>query len=230
MNRHNVTASLAAPLLVVMALLGSGCSLRAPVEYYQLQGQADAVVAGHSDTAVLLGPVKLADYLQREQIVQRHADGRLSAGSARWAGSLDDEVGQLLLRQLAAQLGSSHLTLYPDRIGVRPHAQVILSISRLDSGVGQPAILEAQWRVLDAQGDVQDSQIISLQASHSDDLTSQIRAQSNLLLQVSQQLAAAIKQLNSRQHQASPRAAAVPAEQPVAAPLSPQREPDVFRF
>lgn len=204
MNRHNIPAVLAAPLLALITALGSGCSLQAPAAYYQLQGQGDAVVAGHADVAILLGPVKLADYLQREQIMQRQADGSLAAGHARWAGSLDDEVGQLLLRQLAAQLGNSHVALYPDRIGVRQQAQLVVSISRLDSGAEQPAVLEAQWRLLDAQGEIRDSKVISLQASHAGDLASQIRAQENLLIQLSRQLAEAVRPLQGRSTVSAP--------------------------
>lgn len=237
MNKQKITAALAAPLLALLAALGSGCSLQQPTAYYQLQGQGDAVVAGHSDSAILLGPVKLADYLQREQILQRQADGSLSSGHARWAGSLDDEVGQLLLRQLAAQLGNSHVALYPDRIGVRQQAQLVVSISRLDSGAEQPAVLEAQWRLLDAEGEIHDSKVISLQASHAGDLSSQISAQSSLLAQLSEQLAAATKQLNRQQHQTGQskqvRADAAPTKsdketnRPAGKAVN---EPEVYRF
>lgn len=181
-----------AGLLAGTLVLGSGCSTARPVEYYQLQGSSPAVQVLHAETAVLLGPVKLADYLQREQIMQRNAAGRLSAGSARWAGSLEDEIGQLLLRQLAGQLGNSHVALYPDRIGIRAGAQVVLSISRLDSGVDQPAVLEAQWRLLDAVGEVRDSKVIRQEAAHAGDLASQVRAQSSLLVELAAELAAAI--------------------------------------
>ena len=63
--------------------------------------------------AVLLGPLKLADYLQRENLLQRESDGSLQLSQeARWAGSLEDDVGQLLVRQLAGRLDSSRVALY----------------------------------------------------------------------------------------------------------------------
>lgn len=174
-------------LMAAVMLAGAGCSLVTPSEFYQLQAPpGEAVASKHQETAVLLGPVKLADYLQREQILQRQADGSLSASrNGRWAGHLEDEIGQLLLRQMAMRLGSSHVALYPDRIGVEPGAQIVLSISRLDSGEGEPAILEAQWRLLDGAGKVRDSKVLTLKAEHEDKLASQVRAQTELLVQLS---------------------------------------------
>ncbi len=191
------------PLHVLVAAAiatGAGCSLVTPTEFYQLQAPAEATASSHADTAVLLGPVKLADYLHREQILQRQADGRLSASrTGRWAGNLEDEVGQLLLRQMAMRLGSSHVALYPDRIGVKPGAQIVLSISRLDSGEGEPAVLEAQWRLLDGDGEVRNSKVLTLQVGHEDELASQVRAQSELLVQLSGQLADAVRELQGSQ-------------------------------
>lgn len=238
----NIATALYRPFPLVLAaamVLGTGCSLVTPGEFYQLQAPAEAASSVHADTAVLLGPVKLADYLQREQILQRQSDGRLTASrNGRWAGNLEDEVGQLLLRQLAMRLGSSHVALYPDRVGVKPAAQVVLSISRLDSGVGEPAVLEAQWRLLDAAGEVRDSRVLTLQADHEDQLASQVRAQSDLLVRLSQQLAEALRQLQDSSRkvaQTQPargpdsRQDSLPRERgiPMAEPL---QELEVYRF
>lgn len=226
-------------LAVAAALaLGAGCSVVTPSEFYQLQAPQEVVASTHGQTAVLLGPVKLADYLQREQIMQRKADGRLGVSrKGRWAGSLQDEVGQLLLRQVATGLGSSHVALYPDRIGVKAGAQVILSISRLDSGETEPAVLEAQWRLLDADGEVRNSRVVTLQAEHSGELTSQVQAQSELLVQLSDQLVAAVKQLQDSQRApaktAPARAPATTPEQTRQAsgmPLAEPQEREVYRF
>ncbi|TDQ37512.1 PqiC family protein [Thiopseudomonas denitrificans] len=238
----NKLTTLYRPFHLILAsaiALGAGCSLVAPGEFYQLQAPAEASTSVHADLAVLLGPVKLADYLQREQILQRQPDGRLTASrNGRWAGNLEDEVGQLLLRQMAMRLGSSHVALYPDRVGVKAGAQIVLSISRLDSGEGEPAVLEAQWRLLDTDGEVRDSRVVTLQAAHEDQLASQVRAQSELLVQLSEQLAGAVRQLqdNSRKvAKAQPargqenRQDSLPQERgiPMAEPLP---ELEVYRF
>lgn len=191
-------------LLGVLAVGAVGCSVAPPSQFYQLQQTATEVVADKNTATVLLGPVTLADYLQRESIVQRGLDGSLSLSrEARWAGSLQDDMGQLLLRQVAQQLGSSRISLYPDRIGMRAQAQIVLSISRLDSGVEQPAVLEAQWRLLDEKGELRNSRVLQFSAEHNGELSDQVRAQSALLVQLSEQLVEAI-------HSALPTLAAQP--------------------
>jgi hypothetical protein len=157
--------------------------------------------------------------------VQRERDDSLSLSQqTRWAGSLQDDVGQLLLRQLAGQLDTSRVALYPDRVGFASEVQVVLNISRLDSGVQQPAVLEAQWRLLDSAGVSRGSRVVRLQAEHGGTVVEQVRAQSQLLQQLAGELADAIK--------AMPAAEVTPARKPVAsAPVKrPESKPPVLRI
>ena len=171
----------------------TGCVATPPAQFYQLQQGSPGLPKNGSGVAVLLGPLKLADYLQRETLVQRQGDDSLAISQqARWAGSLQDDVAQLLLRQLAARLDSSRLALYPDRVGFKPDAQLLLSISRLDSGPYQPAVLEAHWRLLDSHGSMRDSRLVRLQEKHSGELGDQVRAQSVLLQSLAAQMAGAV--------------------------------------
>lgn len=180
--------------LLLLAL--HGCALQPPAQFYQLQDGAPSLPAADQGPALLLGPLQLADYLQRENLVQRQADDSLSLSQeARWAGSLQDDVGQLLLRQLASRLQTSRIALYPDRVGFDNQLQAVLSISRLDSGASQPARLQAQWRLLDGQGQLRGSRLLSLQAEHDGTPRDQVRAQSELLQQLAAELAAAIRAL-----------------------------------
>ena len=113
---------------------------------------------------------------------------------------------------------------------------MVLSISRLDSGVDEPAVLEAQWRLLDANGEVRNSRVVTLQAEHSGELTSQVQAQSELLVLLSDQLVAAVKQLHSSQQM--PAKAAPARESPArdnakqagGMPLAEPQELEVYRF
>ncbi len=183
-------------MLAALVVGAVGCSVAPHTNFYQLQQPATAMVDDKNTATVLLGPLTVADYLQRENIVQREADGSLSLSQeARWAGSLTDDMGQLLLRQISKKLGSSRISLYPDRIGMVAQAQIVLSISRLDSGANQPAVLEAQWRLLDEKGRVHNSRVIRLEAEHNGEMGDQVRAQSELLVQLSEQLVQRIKQV-----------------------------------
>lgn len=171
----------------------AGCAATPPAHFYQLQQGSPQLPQAGKGVAVLLGPLKLADYLQRESMVQRQVDDTLAVSEqARWAGNLQDDVAQLLLRQLAARLDSSRMALYPDRVGFKPEAQLLLSIGRLDSGPFQPAVLEAQWRLLDGEGTMRDSRVVRLEEKHSGELGDQVRAQSVLLQSLAAQMAAAV--------------------------------------
>ncbi len=195
----------------VLAFGSVGCSIAPPATFYQLQQSTTETASRDNNITVLLGPLRVADYLQRENVLQREADGSLSLSQqARWAGSLQDDIGQLLLRQVSAQLGSSRIALYPDRVGIEAQAQVVLSISRLDSGVQQPAVLEAQWRLLDAKGSLRNSRVLRFEEAHNGEVADQVRAQSELLGQLSKQLVAALQD-------AFPEQAVSPARKPTAA-------------
>lgn len=180
-------------MLGALALGTVGCSIAPPAQFYQLQQTLPETGSRTNNTTVLLGPLKVADYLQRESIMQREADGSLVLSQeGLWAGNMQDDVGQLLLRQISAELGTSRISLYPDRIGMQAQAQVILNISRLDSGVEQPAVLEAQWRLLDGKGVLRNSRVVHFKEEHDGTLSDQVRAQSELIGRLSVQLVQAL--------------------------------------
>ncbi|WP_068829081.1 PqiC family protein [Pseudomonas sp. BMS12] len=183
-------------LLPLAFLLLAGCATSTPQHFYQLpMPQAQASSTGNGP-ALLLGPLQLADYLQRESLVQRRSDQRLDLSpDRRWAGSLQDDIGNLLLATLANQLHSGNLALYPDRIGFRADAQLILHIARLDSGPQQAAVLEARWRLLDAAGQQQAGDLLRLEQSHDGSLDGQVAAQGQLVERLGERLAAAVKSL-----------------------------------
>ena len=186
------------PLIVLLAgVLGlAGCSVHQPASLYQLDSGSPGQPTQSAGMAVLLGPVTLADYLQRETLLQRQSDGSLSAATdGRWAGSLSADIDQLLVRQLAWRLDSQRVVLSPATAGFTPDVQVLLSITRLDSGESQPAILDAQWRLIDRRGQVRDNRMVHLEQPHEGSTADQVKAQGQLLQQLSEQLAVALKPL-----------------------------------
>ena len=215
----------------------AGCTRYQPVPLYQLDGGAVVAETEKDGPAVLLGPVSIADYLQREAFLQRQTDGSLMpADDARWAGSLAADIDQLLLRQLAAKLDSQRLVLAPADPGFSPDVQVLLNISRLDSGPLHPAVLEAHWRLLDKAGKLRDSRLLRLEEPHDGSAADQVQAQSRLLRQLVQQLAEAIEPLRNQpiaeaKPAPTPRAPAKPKQQPKIPMVGPARDNhEVLRF
>lgn len=228
------------PLIVLLAgVLGlAGCSVHQPASLYQLDSGTPGQPTQSAGMAVLLGPVIVADYLQRETLLQRQADGSLSAASdGRWAGSLSADIDQLLMRQLAWRLDSQRVVLAPATAGFTPDVQVLLSITRLDSGKSQPAILDAQWRLIDRRGQVRDNRMIHLEQPHEGSTADQVKAQGQLLQQLSEQLAVALKPLANQPpvveaRKPEPKPAPKPdVEKPRIPMASPIRtDMEVFRF
>ncbi|GAB3371100.1 PqiC family protein [Azotobacter armeniacus] len=229
-------------LLAALSLLGA-CSLRPATTLYRLDG-GDSETPDRNGLAVLLGPVTLADYLRQDAVlVQRHEDGSLStAPDARWAGDLKADIDQLLLRQLAWRLDSHRLVPEPGAPGFKPDVQVQLNITRLDSGPKQPAVLEAQWRLLDRRGRLSQSRLVRLVEPHQGSSADQVRAQSVVLQRLTEQLAMAILPLAKQQalapaaelrksaRVAAPKGGAKQPKAPDIPIVSPTRNVEVFRF
>jgi uncharacterized lipoprotein YmbA len=200
-------------VLLLTGLLGlAGCTAHKPIPLYQLDNGNAAIPTLPQGLAVLLGPVSVADYLQRETLLQRQTDGSLlAADDARWAGSLAADIDQLLLRQLAWRLDSQRTVLAPTTAAdFKPDVQVLLNIIRLDSGPSHPAVLEAQWRLLDKGGQLRDSQLLRLEEAHSGTTADQVQAQSRLLRQLAQRLAEAIEPLRNQPIAEAPKPAVTP--------------------
>lgn len=227
-------------LLLTGVLSLAGCSVHQPVALYQLDSGEPAQPKQSAGMAVVLGPVSVADYLQRETLLQRQNDGSLTAATdGRWAGSLSADIDQLLVRQLAWRLDSQRVVLAPASTGFTPDVQVLLSITRLDSGKDQPAILDAQWRLLDRRGNVRDNRIVHLEQPHEGSESSQVQAQGQLLQKLAEQLSNAVKPLanqpalaeETRKKPAAPVQVKKTPEKskiPIASPV--RTDMEVFRF
>lgn len=227
------------PVLLLTGVLAlAGCAAHQPVALYQLDSGNPGQPKQSTGMSVLLGPVSVADYLQRETLLQRQPDGSLSAATdGRWAGSLSSDIDQLLLRQLAWRLDSQRVTLAPATNTGTPDVQVLLSITRLDSGDSQPAILDAQWRLLDRRGQVRDNRIVHLEEKHAGGTAAQVKAQGVLLQRLAEQLSVALKPLaNQPALVEEKKAAAKPVakdepdkpKMPIASPI--RTDMEVFRF
>jgi uncharacterized lipoprotein YmbA len=203
-------------LLLSMVLGVTGCSLLPPAPLYQLDAGTLKSPSARTGVVLLLEPLILAQYLQREIILQRQTDGSLTETNAHWAGSLQEDIDHLLQRQLASRLHTPFV-LSSASAGMPADAQLLVTISRLDSGPQQPAVLHAQWRLLDKTGQLREQRLLQLELAHSDSLLSQVQAQSQLLQQLAEQLALAVSDFSQ--------AAAVNTPGNRVAPLAPRKLP-----
>lgn len=225
-------------LVAVLAGLG-GCASLGPTHYYQLDGgNVRAPASKDRGVAVWIESLQLADYLQRDVLLERQPDGSLATTRDHWAGPLNANVRQLLQRQLASRLNSGRVVVGEPPEGFEPQYRLELNVTRLDAGDRAAAVLDAGWQLRDAQGKLLDTQVVHLQARHAGDRAAQVRAQGDLLQQLAARLATDLTKVAQRSRRDSETARKEPkklVEEAQAKPTLPAVVPirtgaEVYRF
>jgi uncharacterized protein len=156
-RRHARTAAL---LLAVGPLLLTACAGVADrTRYYVLSPTAAALggfaPAAASSAAVGVGPVQIPRYLDRVQIVTRGANDEVEISvDDRWAEPVENGIAQVLADNLASELGSERITVFPWRGGVARvlDYQVAVMVLRFEGSPGREVTLDARWRLLGRNG------------------------------------------------------------------------------
>jgi uncharacterized lipoprotein YmbA len=130
-----------------------GCFGTQNARFYALSPMQQALTGpggqtGVSDIAVGIGPVKIADYLDRYDIVTRDTGNTLKlAEFEQWAGSFEDNFTCVLAENLSSLLKSEQIYPFPWPREVPVAYQVTLEVIRFDGTLGGEACLVARWSV-----------------------------------------------------------------------------------
>jgi len=109
-----------------------------------------------------VGPVSLADYLDRPQLISRVSPYHLELHEFHyWAGKLQDNLTLVLTRALQRRLGQDRVVAYPWHRSVRPAYELSLNLDRLDTEQGQVQ-LQVRWTLIDGQ----DGRLVDLHQSN----------------------------------------------------------------
>ena len=96
--------------LFLFVVMLSGCSSTVPT-FYVLSGEGPLPVG--SGTGIGVGPVTLAEYVDRQNIVIQTSPNTLElAESHLWAGDLDDSVGRVLGTNIGRRLNTGNVRTY----------------------------------------------------------------------------------------------------------------------
>ena len=142
-----------------------------------------------------LGPVRLASYLDRPQIVSRITPYRIELNDFHhWAGTLQENIVLALTDALRTELGQAAVIGYPWHRAIQPLYQVALDVTRFDAEAGQ-VLLQARWTLVKPASDellaVREARIAEpLQGTGPEAL---VAAASRAMVQLAQQLAAALQ-------------------------------------
>jgi uncharacterized lipoprotein YmbA len=152
----------AALLALACALAGCGSLLDPrpdPSRFYVLDPTAapDPAVETLADdgTSVGLGPVRIADYLRRPEMVTRTGASEIEPSNVdRWGESLDQAIPRVLTRELAHALKTPRIVSYPWYRRNRPDYQVAIDVLQFerDEPSGR-AVLVARWELRELRGD-----------------------------------------------------------------------------
>lgn len=146
---------LAATLLLLSACTGDIGNLKNigkesdPAKFYALSvaPKPEAEVA-HAPQVIGIGPVTVADYLDRSHIVVRKSPTELELGDFdRWGGKLDKEIQRVLVANLAQSHHGSTVIGHPWRSAVNPDVSVEVMIDRFERDSDGKAKLSASWQV-----------------------------------------------------------------------------------
>ena len=131
-------------LLALTAWTLSSCSTS--LSYYILTPEGPAPSGGGKGIGV--GPVSLAAYLDRENLVFQESGNRLAvAESHRWAGDLEDNISSVLATNLGRQTKTGNVRTYPWADDGDLRYQISVDIRQLHGTADGDAYIEAAWRV-----------------------------------------------------------------------------------
>jgi uncharacterized protein len=157
MNRLHRLVMFCLPFCFLLAV--TACNLLAPrrdtSRFYLLTPAADAQAStspgtnGH-EIAVGVGPIDFPGYLKRPEVVTRVDSDRLElSDESRWAEPLDSNFQRVLAQNLARQLSSQRVVLFPWFGNPPLDYRVEVQVHRFDTGADGQSHLSANWLIKD---------------------------------------------------------------------------------
>ena len=174
-------------------------------QFYLLSSLADTESIDpveRGSVSVAIGPLQLADHLNRAEIVTRVGENELElAEFHRWAGSITDHLPKVLAENLSVLLATERIDTYPWSSPTPADYQVTIDITRFDGEVGGDVIMRARWMILgDGGGTLLSMKQSSLRESaEGNDYPALVAAKSRMLVELSRQIASEIRRV-SRQN------------------------------
>ena len=194
-------------VMLTAAVVLTGCTAASkPTNYYLMSPAAPiatpTATPARINLAVGVGPVKLADHLQRQNIVIRESSTRLHiAPDDRWAAPLDAHLLELLATNLRQRLDLAGVSTFPWSPAVHVDYQVTVHITRFIHDADH-VYLDAHWRLFrvkdrSLRGSTPPVEhLTSLDAPSERDYDRIVDTMSQLLGRLSDEIAKAIRQLD----------------------------------
>jgi uncharacterized lipoprotein YmbA len=183
---------------VILAALTGCAGASDPTRFYVL-GPVDGTPAtprpaSARDLKVGVRAVELPRYLERPQIVTRASANRLElAEFHQWGAPLRLAMPTVLAENLARQLPSDQVQVFPWSRTFTPDAQVLVEISQLEGALNADSKLTARWRILGRNGTEVRAGTSRLTEPSGGDYESLVAAHSRLLGALSREIAEVLR-------------------------------------
>ena len=148
-------------LFIPAVALLSGCLSTPPTRYYSLTPvETKAVVTASGKTPrnmavplVGIGPLQLAKYLDRTQIVIRATPHRVEISEFdQWISNPADQIYLTIQENLSVLLATDRIVRYPWKRSSEPDFQVSIEVVRMDGILGKEVQLVARWQLYQKGG------------------------------------------------------------------------------
>ena len=193
-------------LFLISGLVISGCvatNPSQPAKFYQLSALSKPIEgakaqSGEGCFAIGVGPVEIAEYLNRSQIVLRTNEIELTLDEFnKWAEPLEDTLTRVLAENLANLLCTDPIAIYPSRGYITLDYKVEVEVLRLDGDLGKDIKLITRWAIL---GKERDELLVVRRSTYTESTKDNthktlVLAKSRALEKLSEEIATAIKEL-----------------------------------
>lgn len=171
-----------------------GCGSPTPT-FYVLSAEGN--LPSGSGKSIGVGPVTLAEYVDRKNLVIQSGPNKLElAESHLWAGDLDDSVARVIATNIGRRLNTGNVHTYPWLRDSEIDYQVAMNIREFLAGDDGFARIEAIWRVYSLPGSklIASKTFIAREEIASEDYVAVVAAQSRLLGKLSADIASCISE------------------------------------
>ena len=189
-------------LILVLAAL-SACGTSQPTTYYLLSAgvPATARLSTQRELTSGVGPILLPPYLDRREMVSRSSSNELKVAIYhQWAEPLQENFSRVIGEELGRRLATDRIVRLPLKRSLRKALvidyQVAIAVRKFEKEPDGSVVLNARWTILD-----NDKQELVLRRSEytripdTADYAAQAAAQSQVLGRLSEEIAAAVLEL-----------------------------------
>lgn len=192
-------------VIFLLCLFATGCQQSPRKHYYLLNAtptanQSDANQSNTISHSIGLGPIELADYLERSHIVRNRDANRLQLAEVdHWGEPLEKGIARVLAINLMNRDSTRLVEHFPWRSDATPALSLRLSIYDLQLINGAAAI-NASWKLIDNNTKAVLSQQHFVRSKPSGDSAAQIaKTYSELLAELAEEMDQALTTINSSQ-------------------------------